>query len=207
MHRVLLALPLLFSDDFEHGLTHWQPTDQKAWKLVESRHGHAYSLFKQSNYKPPQRSPVNFSLVKDLVVGDFELEADVLSTKKDYGHRDMCIVFGYQDPEHFYYVHFGKQADEHANQIFIVDGAPRRKISTKTTSGTPWDDRWHHVKVTRRVDLGMIAVYFDDMEKPAMEARDTTFTWGHVGLGSFDDIGDWDDVKLYGRVALPAKAK
>ncbi|HEX3725075.1 MAG TPA: hypothetical protein VHV08_02485 [Pirellulales bacterium] len=204
---LLCDLPLVFSDDFEHGMANWQPTDAQAWKLVESHGGHAYSLFKQSKYKPPERSPLNFALAKDLVVGDFILEADVLSTKPDYAHRDMCLVFGYQDPSHFYYVHFGKKTDDHANQIFIVDGAPRRKISTKTTPGTDWDDRWHHVKIARRVDLGTIAVYFDDMQQPVMEARDTTFTWGRLGLGSFDDIGDWDNVKVHGRLAKAPAAK
>jgi hypothetical protein len=110
----------------------------------------------------------------------------------------MCLFFGFQDPSHFYNVHLGKQTDDHANQIFIVNGAPRSKISIKTSSGTDWDDEWHRVKLVRRVDDGTIAVYFDDMETPVMTARDKTFTWGRVGLGSFDDTGEWDDVKLYG---------
>jgi hypothetical protein len=194
-------LPLLFSDDFEGGAGHWEPTDPAAWKVVPSRHGSAYSLFRQSKYKPPHRSPFNIALVKDVVVGDFVLETDVLSTKPDYGHRDMCLVFGYQDPAHFYYVHFGKKTDDHANQIFIVDGADRKKISTKTTPGTNWDDDWHRVKIVRRVADGQIDVYFDDLEQPVMQARDTKFAWGRVGLGSFDDIGDWDEVRLYGNKA------
>lgn len=36
------------------------------------------------------------------------------------------------------------------------------------------------------------------MEKPIMTATDKTFTWGQVGLGSFDDHGNWDDFKLFG---------
>ena len=171
-------LPLLFSDDFEHGTDRWEPTDSAAWKLVPSRHGSAYSLFKQSKYKPPHRSPFNVSLVKGVVVSDFVFEADVLSTKPDYGHRDMCMVFGYQDPAHFYYVHFGKKTDDHANQIFIVDGADRLKISTKTTPGTNWDDAWHHVKIERNVADGRIDVFYDDMEHPVMQAHHTKFTWG-----------------------------
>ena len=103
-------------------------------------------------------------------MGDFVLDVDVLSTKPDYDHRDMCVIFGYQDPSHFYYVHFGLKTDDHANQIFIVDGAARLKISTKTTAGTNWDENWHRIKIKRRVDLGDIAVYFDDLETPAMEA-------------------------------------
>jgi hypothetical protein len=190
--------PLLFAEDFTKGADRWQPSDPAAWKVIDAGKGKAYSLFRQSDYKPPHRSPFNFALVKDLHVGDFVLEARVRSTTRDYDHRDMCLLFGYQDARHFYYVHFGKKTDDHANQIFIVNDAPRRKISTKTTDSTPWDDNWHAVKVLRRVDDGRIEVYFDDMKTPIMTARDKTFTWGQVGVGSFDDTGDWADVKVYG---------
>ena len=84
------------------------------------------------------------------------LEVKLQSTVKDYDHRSLVLVFGYQDPAHFYYVHFGKKTDDHANQIFIVNGAPRLKISTKTTPGTAWDDAWHEVKIVRNVGDGSI---------------------------------------------------
>ena len=82
----------------------------------------------------------------------------------------MCLFFGYQDPAHFYYVHLGKKTDDHANQIFIVNGADRKKISTKTTDGTNWNDDWHSVKIVRKVADGSIEVYFDDMKTPVMTA-------------------------------------
>jgi hypothetical protein len=192
-------LPLLFEDDFEKGADRWQPTDAAAWKIVKTNKGQHYSQFQMSKYKPPFRSPHNISLIKDLKVSDFVLEARVLSTAKDGAHRDMCLFFGYQDASHFYYVHMAKQTDDRANQIFIVNGADRTKISTKTSKGTPWDDQWHHVKIVRQVGDGTIAVYFDDMKTPVMTAQDKTFTWGQVGIGSFDDSGYWDDVKVYGK--------
>ncbi len=37
------------------------------------------------------------------------------------------------------------------------------------------------------------------MKTPAMTAKDKTFVWGQVGLGSFDDSGHWDDFKLFGK--------
>jgi hypothetical protein len=191
-------LPLLFRDDFTKGAARWEPTDPGAWKVVKTDKGNVYSQFRMSKYKPPHRSPHNLALVKDLSVGDFVLEVAVQSTGKDGPHRDMCLFFGHQDPSHFYYVHLAKKADDHANQIFIVNGAPRKKISTKTTAGTPWDDKWHTVKVVRTVADGKISVYFDDMKTPAMTATDRTFTWGRVGLGSFDDSGDWSDFRLRG---------
>jgi hypothetical protein len=192
-------LPLVFQDDFEKGAGAWEPTDPKAWKVIDSgTRGKVYNQFQQSKYKPPHRSPFNVSLVKDVVVGDFVLEALVQSTGKDNPHRDMCLFFGYQDAGRLYYVHLGKKTDDHANQIFIVNKADRKKISTKTTPGTPWDDQWHRVKIVRTVADGAIAVYFDDMKTPVMTATDRTFTWGRVGLGSFDDSGNWDEVRLRG---------
>ncbi len=191
-------LPLLFQDDFEKGAVAWEPTDPKAWKVIDTGKGKAYRQFAQSKYKPPHRSPYNISLVKGVNVGDFVLEALVQSTGKDGAHRDVCLFFDYQDPAHFYYVHLAKKTDDRANQIFVVNGADRKKISTKTTPGTPWDDGWHRVKVVRTVADGKIAVYFDDMKTPAMTATDGTFTWGRIGLGSFDDSGNWREVRLRG---------
>ncbi len=196
-------LPLVFHEDFEHGADRWQPTDPLSWKVIETREGHAYSLVKDSNYKPPYRSPVNISLLKDVVVSDFVLDARLQSTVPDYGHRSLVLVFGYQDPSHFYYVHFGKKTDDHANQIFIVNDAPRVKISAKTTPGTNWDNDWHHVRITRDVGTGRIDVYFDDMSEPVMVADDTTFVWGRIGLGAFDDLGNFDDIELHGRTVKP----
>jgi hypothetical protein len=163
--------------------------------------GSAYSQFRMSKYTPPFRSPHNISLVKDVIVSDFILEAKLQSTAKDGPHRDMCLFFGYQDPAHFYYVHIAKKADDHANQIFIVNRAPRKKISVTSTLGTPWDDGWHKVKVARYITNGDIQVFFDDMKTPIMTTRDRTFTWGQVGAGSFDDTGNWADVRLRGKRA------
>jgi len=196
--------PLLFSDDFEKGADRWQPTDPQAWKIAETDRGKIYSQFKGSKYAPPHRSPYNISLVKDVIVGDFMLTVKAQSTCRDYGHQDLCLFFGYQDPAHFYYVHLGKKADPNSNQIMIVDGAPRKMITKKGTSGTPWDKGWHEVKIVRRVQDGTIEIYFDDMRTPAMTAVDKTFAHGRVGLGSFDDTGNWDDFQLYG---LEVKAK
>ena len=199
-------MPLLFHDDFQSDkITRWQPTDSAAWQLLEQGENVVLSLVKdESDYQPPVRSPLNRSLVRDLTVGDFVLDVRLQSTTRDYPHRSLCLFFGYQDDAHLYYVHFGQEADDHANQIFIVNGAPRTKISTTTTSGTKWDNAWHHARIVRNVDTGKIAVYFDNMSQPAMTATDATFTWGQVGVGSFDDTGNFDHVLVYGqRVSSP----
>jgi hypothetical protein len=193
-------LPIVVEESFEAGSDRWEPFDAAAWKIEAAGENHLFAQVAPSAYQPPHRSPVNIALLKDVSVGDFQLDVKVRSTCRDYGHRDVCLVFAYQDPAHFYYVHLGKQADDHANQIFIVNDAPRTKISTKTTPGTPWDDQWHHVRVARKVADGSIEVYFDDLDEPAMTAADATFAWGRIGLGTFDDTAEFDDLVLRGTV-------
>ncbi|MFQ5734792.1 MAG: hypothetical protein ACE5KM_22900 [Planctomycetaceae bacterium] len=205
--KTLNGLPLVFSDDFEDGKADgWLPTDKKAWRVAHQGGNHVYNQFrKRSKFKPPVRSPYNRSLVKDVTVGSFVLDVRLQSTHKDYGHRDLCLFFGYQNDAHLYYVHLGKKADAHANQIFIVNGKPRAKISITTTKGTNWDDDWHHARIVRNAKTGRIQVYFDNMDKPVMTAVDTTFTWGKVGVGSFDDTGNFDHVLIYGERVTPKK--
>lgn len=196
---------LVFRDDFENGADHWRPTDEDAWRVAATPEGKVYELFKSSNYKPPYRSPLNFALLRDVYLGDFVLEAKIKSTARDYDHRDLCLVFGYVDPAHFYYVHFGKKADDHANQVFIVNDAARKKISTESTPGTAWTNDWHQVKLVRKIEDGAIEVYFDDLEKPVMRANDKTFVKGRIGIGSFDDTGQFDDIRIHGKLLAPGQ--
>jgi hypothetical protein len=192
-------LPLVFEETFEKGADHWQPLDGKQWQIKKTDKGQVFSQHeKKSTYKPPHRSPTNVALLKEVKVSQLELTAKVRSTHPDYGHRDAVVVFGYQDPAHFYYVHLGKQADDHANQIFIVNGEARKKISLTSTSGTNWDDNWHTVRVVHKRGVGSIEIFYDDLTKPVMTAKDKTFAWGRIGVGTFDDTSDWDDVVVRG---------
>ena len=135
--------------------------------------GKVYSQFQQSKYKPPLSQPGQYRPARRTsIVGDFVLERRVAEHGQGLRPPQHVLVFGYQDPAHFYYVHFGKKTDDHANQIFIVNGAPREKISTKTTPGTrlgrrlaPGEDRPH-----ASAD-GTIEVYFDDMRTPGHDGH------------------------------------
>lgn len=192
--------PVLLKADFEDGdLAGWKMTDAKAWRVEKVDESKALALFGKSNYTPKVRSPFNYALLDDLVVTDFTLDCKVKSTVKDYGHRDLCLIFGYQDPEHFYYIHLGKNADPHAHSVFLVNNEPRVSIAKDRTAGTPWTDDWHKVRLVRNAASGEITVYFDDMTKPIMRANDKTFAWGKVGVGSFDDTGVFDDITVRGK--------
>ena len=197
----LNGMPLLFHDDFESGMDRWEPMDDSTWSVATEEGGNRVLAFTgESGYEPPVRSPRNVALVRDLEVSDFVLEAKLKSTSREYGHRDMCLFYQWQDPAHFYYTHIATEADPHANSIFLVDGEPRTSIAGERTGGTTWrNDRYHTVRIVRDTESGTIEVFFDDMETPIMRARDTTFLSGRVGVGAFDDPGRVDDVRVWGR--------
>lgn len=171
-------------------------TDAKAWRFSPSN---ALELTAQSDYKPIVRSPVNIALIGDKVFGDFVLEADLMQTGREYGHRDMCLFFGFQTPTNFYYAHIATAADPNAHNIFIVNGKPRTNIAKKTTKGVNWGlGVWHKVRLERTLVDGTIRVFFDDMNEPIMIAEDKTFATGYIGFGSFDDTGMIDNIRIRG---------
>jgi hypothetical protein len=192
---------LLYEQTFHQAnvLEQFLMSDARAWKVAKSNDHSALELVTQSQYQPPVRSPVNIALIADKVFGDFVLDCELIQTGKEYGHRDMCLFFGFQSPTNFYYAHIATAADEHAHNVFIVNGAPRTKIARQTTPGVNWGlGVWHKVRLERRVADGMIKVYFDDLTIPIMVAQDKTFARGYVGFGSFDDTGMVDNVRVWG---------
>ncbi len=211
-------LPVLLDENFEQGAERWTTTDrkqeQKMWSIqprVESDGKEAKgSMFRVAGigpYRPPYRSPKSLALLKDFVVSDFQITADMQNTNGAAGdHRDLCVFWGYQDPAHFYYVHLGAKPDPYSCQIFVVNGAPRAEITQKHATGIPWADGWHRVRVCHDTQSGRIEVFFDDMKTPMMTAQDKTFSWGRVGIGTFDDHGNFDNIRLRGRIVQPIPA-
>jgi hypothetical protein len=201
-------LPLVVREDFERSDPDaWEFTDPDAWRIVEQEGNHVLEQHRPSRYEPPVRSPINLALAGKGDVGDLVLDVQALSTAPDTGRRDLCFVFGYQDPSHFYYAHLARQADDHHNSLFLVDGKPRASIVEARNEGVPWDDAWHHVRIVRHVKDGLIQVFFDDMTAPVMTAHDTTFTHGRIGLGSFDDTGAFDNLQVWGGLHTGSERK
>lgn len=199
---------LLYEQNFERAdaLKDFVMSDPRAWKIAKDEKGAALELVKQSDYKPAVRSPVNIALLADKSFGDFILEADLIQTGREYGHRDMCLYFGFQTPTKFYYAHIATAADDHAHNVFLVNEQPRIKIAKQTTQGVQWGlGVWHKVRIERTLSDGTIKVFFDDLSQPIMVAQDTTFGAGHIGFGSFDDTGKIDNIRIWGPSAEARK--
>ena len=200
-------LPVIHKEDFSKDASAWQTTDDSKWKLTTVEGNQVFELLGVSKYRPPFRSPHSIALLKDRIVGSFVLTARIQTTQTSRGHRDLCFFFNYQDPSHFYYLHLGEKPDPNSSQIFIVNHAARKNLIL-TKEGIPWKNgQFHDLKIVRDVESGKIDVYFDDMEKPVKSAVDKTFTWGQVGIGSFDDRGYFDDIVLRGVEIKKGKAE
>lgn len=200
---------LVYEQDFaaDAALNDFRFTDPRAWRRAERKGNGALELHGASKYQPPHRSPLNMAILLDVQLGSFVLEADLLQTGKDYGHRDMCVFFGFVEPAKYYYAHIATKTDPHAHNIFIVNEAPRTKISTKTTEGVDWGrDEWHRIRLERNAKDGTIRLFYDDMGEPIMTATDASFSRGYLGFGSFDDTGMVDNVKIWAPQASRRRA-
>jgi hypothetical protein len=132
--------------------------------------------------------------LKGVKAGSF-----TLNVKVRRAGGSMIVVFNYVDTLHFYYVHLsenpGTEIAVH-NGIFIVDGGERRRIAGLEASAALPDRSWHDVRVVRNVSSGSIQVFVDRQTTPRFSVIDNTFTTGQVGVGSFDETGDFADFRL-----------
>lgn len=201
---------LLYSQEFadESALKDFEFTDSAAWRLTTESSGNSLELFQQSKYKPAVRSPLNIALIAGKAFSDFIVEAELLSTKQEYPHRDMCLFFGFTAPAKFYYCHIGSRIDAISHNVLIVNDAPRAPITKKRSDGVKWGEgAWHHVRLERKLADGSIRLFFDDMKEPIMTAQDKTFGEGGIGFGSFDDTGKVRHVRIWGPALTEKKGK
>jgi hypothetical protein len=183
-----------FVDGFEQGqLDAWQMPYPEDWEIL-AEGGNHYLHMKRSREPAVPRRPVQFALLKGIKVGSFDLR---LRVRRE--GRSMIVVFDYVDSPHFYYAHLstdsGRQQPVH-NGVFLVNGAPRVRIAGMEAPPVLPDRAWHRIRVRRDATSGRIEVWSDVESRPLFSVVDRTFTCGQVGIGSFDETGDFDDVEL-----------
>lgn len=194
---------LLASVDFEDGRAPGlKPNIPAHWRVVDHDGGKVYELAAPGE-QGKVRAPTSWSLLADHEVGSFiftgrmKCAADPANAK-----RDLCVFFHFQDPTHFYYVHLSASSDDVHNIIGLVNGADRVKINIEPAGKSVFrltDREWHEFKVTYDAASGRIEAFCDDMATPILTAVDRTLGRGLVGVGSFDDTGRFDDLKLWGQ--------
>ena len=198
------AQPPLISDDFEDGNAQaWKPNVPENWRVAEEDGSLVYRLIAPG---PPGavRAPTSLSILKDFDVTDFVFTGRLkCGAETNNIYRSVVIVFHYQDPIHFYYAHFAAISDKVHNIIGLVNGKDRVKINREPLGQSIprlKDLKFHDFKVIYDAETGEIKAFLDDMTTPILTANDKTLNHGFVGVGSFDDTGSFDDIKLWGKI-------
>ncbi|GIF71585.1 hypothetical protein Asi02nite_11030 [Asanoa siamensis] len=186
--------------------TNWAPVTPSKWQF---RNGQVI-LAEAGEARPGPRRPFEYAvLTAGPVFGAVEVTGEVrLDTPVEVTNRDVIIVFGYRSDTEFYYAHVSTDNTilPH-NGIFKVNNADRERIdyqwNGRSLGANPAivDAKWHTVRVKHLPATGEIAVYVDGARDPLMTAKDTTFTSGRVGFGSFDNIGRLRDLRVTGTPA------
>ena len=185
------ALQLCWMSDFasakDIARLEFSDPDVWTWRAGSGGEPAFLELTGSSHYAPPHRSPHSLALLRDLVVGDFELEVRAQQTGREYGHRDLCLFLAWRDPSHFAYVHLASAPDEHAHNLFLVDGAARRRLGDVGEVGVAWGDGLTH-DLRLEKSGARVRVFFDGEEVLDVDTGEP-LPPGRVGVGSFDDTG------------------
>lgn len=140
----------------------------------------------------PIRRPAALAVLKSEPLTRATVQVEMRSTApEEVKNRDLEIVFGYESPSRFYYVHLAGITDPNHNGIFLVDNKDRRRIDDGTTPPQLKDREWHRVRLERDGATGRIDIFVDGSPQPVLRATDSTIPSGRVGLGSFDDTGEF----------------
>jgi hypothetical protein len=179
----------------------WAPSNPEAWKYQDSMNSQIKSETRkvESDWTFPFRRPLSVSMLQQVMVSDFNLSARIQCSTSPLSSREMGVVFGYQDPGHYYYVHLSSNGNQGGSRIFVVNGAEWKPLQLVASSPAAWADGVEHrVRIERNTVAGEIRVYVDNAENPVLEAHDKTYLKGLVGVGTLDGKGKVDQVELKG---------
>ncbi len=155
-------------------------------------------IAKAGQPKGPVRRPVTYALIPGRWENaTLSVVAQSLEPESKVG-RDVVLLFGYEDPEHFYYAHISNDSDGKTHSIVMrVESAGRTPVQLEEVPEPALGIGWQTIRVSHEVD-GSISVWVDDREEPVLTAKDTRYPVGRMGFGSFNDTAEFDEVTIIG---------
>jgi len=185
------------SDGFEDGNADgWTPLTVSRWQVVLDEGNFVYWLNTTVFDSLPGQRLGEYSLLA-ASYGDFTFTAKAkLGDPISRELADYAVIFGYQDPENYYYVMFNNQ--QSATQLSKVSNGSRIEL---VTADSDWlkDNDYHKIEVSRAGSE--IKVYFDS--RLILSANDDSLGAGKIGVGSYNDSAYFDDVSVTGEVSKP----
>jgi hypothetical protein len=89
------------------------------------------------------------------------------------------------------------------NGMFHIFGGERVRISSLEGPGSLPTQDWTPVRLVFDGETGKCYVEVNGKRNPSLEAADLSLRWGRVGLGSFDETGDFRNVRVSGETREP----
>jgi hypothetical protein len=173
----------------------WTLDGSGTWDVADG----SLRLVKAGTPGGPIRRPAALAILKSDPFTKLTLEAEIKSTAPvDLPVRDVELIFGYESPTRFYYVHLAGITNVVHNGIFVVADADRRRLDTPDSLPQMKDRAWHRVRLERDPSTGRIEIFVDGSTTPALKATDTTIAAGRVGFGSFDETGEFRNIVVTG---------
>ncbi|UCD07856.1 MAG: hypothetical protein JSW41_02730, partial [Candidatus Aenigmatarchaeota archaeon] len=187
-------------DDGEVGATGWTAYNPGggSWSVVSN----AYQLSGSVSSVDGQRVLGAYSLIDGVQADNFTFSGRLRSTSST-DWRDLALAFGYQNANEHYLVIFNNGCNPDTNGVFKVNTTGRIKIDNEGCPagegigyGILNDNNYHDFKIVR--NGSSIKVYFDDMVNPLFTASDNSYGSGLFGVGSVNDNGVFDDIRISG---------
>jgi hypothetical protein len=201
---LLAACTVVAADVIEAFGYRWSVPAASDWKIDKQDGVSVLHLVTPRDPLPGPRRPIQFALAETPEFRSVTVDLDA----RPLGHS-LIVVFAYRDPAHFDYAHLSTDSatKEHVhNGVFHVYGGARVRISSEAgRAAFRATNRWYHIRLTHDGRSGAVQVSVNGRTIPALHAIDLSLRSGRVGIGSFDETGDFKNVRIHG-VAAPANA-
>ena len=167
------------------------------WKNEAAVGGEVLHLNVPRPQEANPRAPVQYALLEHEAAGCFTLDMEV---KGSAASTSLIIVYAWQDPLHFNYVHLStdtaRQQPVH-NGVFHVYGGDRVRISNDKGPRSLSDAfKWAPVRIVYDASKGLVETWIDGQKNPSLRAADFSLGAGRVGLGSFFGTGSFRKFEL-----------
>jgi len=188
------ADPSFYIDAFDDGdADGWSPLTPSRWQ-VGNESGSLRYFINTTNYEPPNGARLGeLAVLAGKAWDDFIFECHAKSADAAASNEgaDLCLAFGYQDFDSYYYVNFNSGAG--LTQLFRTHNGVNTVLATYNQSTfTDGDAAYHALRVER--SGSQLRAYFDGLE--VLSASDSFFGAGLVGLGSYNDAGYFDNIAV-----------
>jgi pectate lyase len=162
-----------------------------AWQVITDGGELRYHLA-STNYEAAGVGRLGqWSLVADHRYRNVSISAKVRSGEdlNINGGADICLILGWQDEENYYYAMYNRK--KYASSIFLVLDGERIELANAGKNSFVYN-RYHGVEFRRNGDL--LEMLFDGLV--VASSTDNTFSFGRIGVGSYDDSVFFDDIRV-----------